>query len=374
MEDSSNGQGGTPSRKTGFFGGCFTGCLLSLAILVVLPVLVMSCAVSQVAGVMGNGMSGITSGEYREASAYSYIWRWGNGGEKCVKVARLALDGVITRETASMSIFLLDDEKESEILSQIGFVTDDEEISGIWLDIDTPGGEVTLSDEIRHALEVFKASRKGRFVFAMFGSLACSGGYYVATAADYIMAEPTTITGSIGVIMPGFNAAGLAEKLGISSVNIASSENKAILDPLEPVKPEHVALLKSVVDEEYERFLALVAESRRVPPDRLRPIADGRVLTARQALEAKLIDDIGYEEDAIDIINKLAAEVAPDSDGVRIYKLKSADKLFKFPGALKISANVSALTDALSALDGTGSSAPAAIAPASRPEYRHMAR
>jgi signal peptide peptidase SppA len=374
MEDSSNGQGRAPARKTGFFGGCFTGCLLSLAILVVLPVLVMSCAVSQVAGVMGSGMSAITSGESRDVTGYSYVWRWGNGGDKCVKVARLALEGVITKETASRSIFLLEDEKENELLSQIGFVTDDEEISGIWLDIDTPGGEVTLSDEIRHALEVFRASRKGRFVFAMFGSLACSGGYYVATAADYIMAEPTTITGSIGVIMPGFNAAGLAEKLGISSVNIASSENKAILDPLEPVKPEHVALLKSVVDEEYERFLALVAESRRVPADRLRPIADGRVLTARQALEAKLIDDIGYEEDAIDIVCKLAAEVAPDSDGVRIYRLKSEDRLFKFPSALKISADVPALTEALSALGGTGSSAPAAIAPASRPEYRHTAR
>ncbi|MBO7483173.1 MAG: signal peptide peptidase SppA [Kiritimatiellae bacterium] len=374
MEDCCNGQERAPARKTSFFGGCFTGCLLALIIMVGLPVVMMSCAVTKVAGVMGGGMSALTEGSGRDGAAYTYVWRWGNGGDKCAKVARLALEGVIMKETPSKSLFLLEEDKENELLSQIEFVTDDDEISGIWIDIDSPGGEVTLSDDIRHALEVFRTSRRGRFVFARFCGLACSGGYYVATAADYIMAEPTTITGSIGVIMPGFNAAGLAEKLGIRSVNIASSENKAILDPLEPVNPEHVALLKSVVDEEYERFLSLVSESRRIPKDELRPVADGRVLTARQALAAKLIDDIGYEEDAMMVVEKLAAEVAPDSDGVRIYRLKGEDGLFRFPSSLKLSSGIPAIADALSALGVAGGDAPAALSPASRPEYRHTSR
>ena len=188
--------------------------------------------------------------------------------------------------------------------------------------MDTPGGEVTLSDIIADAVQRFKKAQEDRFVLVEMGSLCCSGGYYIAAGADYIIAHPTTITGSIGVLLSTINAAELAKKIGIESVVIATGTNKAMLDPLKPVDQEHVKIFKKAVDADYERFLSIVSKGRKVPVDKLRPIADGRILSAEEAKELKLIDAIGYSEDAEAQLAKMAK-----SEGIRIMRYKDEHTL-----------------------------------------------
>ena len=186
----------------------------------------------------------------------------------------------------------------------------DKNVRAIIIEINSPGGEVTMSDLVWHELQEFKSSATNRVVFAHLMDMACSGGYYVAAAADYIYALPTTVTGSIGVIIPAVNAAALAEKVGVKPVSIASSKNKDLLNPLMPTDPEHVAIVKKTVDETYERFVDVVAKGRKMPKDCVRKIADGRILSAEAAREAKLIDAIGYENDVLRYIShKLDSEV-----------------------------------------------------------------
>lgn len=226
-------------------------------------------------------------------------WVWGDGSEDDPQVVSITLRGVIApTEEGGRSLLRNGDSHYEQALRGIRAATLDEKVRGICLTLDTPGGTVTEADILANALARFKASRKGRFVMAHMGGMCCSGGYYVASGADYIMAHPTTLTGSIGVIMSGYNAAELAKKAGVKSVVIASGENKALLNPLEPVNPEHVNILKRPVEQDYERFVSLVAKGRNLQVNEVREVADGRILSAADAQRAKLVDGLGYAEDA----------------------------------------------------------------------------
>lgn len=366
MNDMCSVSGKDQCRQGGmsrYASGCLTGCFLAFLVIVVVPILcatIVTCKAVDAFKTADDGEDG------RKTRRYEFVWRWGDGGEKYADVARIALKGAIFSAPESSTLFSTGDYAENGVLSRIRCATANDSILGIWLDVDSPGGEVTLSDDIRHALENFKASRKGRFVFARFGTMACSGGYYVSTAADYIMAEPTTITGSIGVLMSAVNAAGLAEKLGVKSVNIVSAENKAILDPMSPVRDEHVAILKKLVDGEYARFVSLVARARRLSEDDVRKIADGRVISADEALEAGLIDSIGYEDDAVETVEKMAKAADPESDGVRIYWMKGGSA----SGLLDMLSSIDASARAIGACGRCGLMS---VSPAARLESRSMA-
>jgi protease-4 len=262
-----------------------------------------------------------------------YTWRWGNGDEEDPKIVRLYLRGMIeekSEENLSI-IFPMQQKMEHPLISKIRAVTENPAIDGIWLEIDSPGGAVSLSDQIYHYLCKFRESAKGRFVFVYFKSQACSGGYYVAVAADRIMAGPTAWTGSIGVIVAGYNLSKLAKTVGVESLNIASSNNKALLDPLKPVDTNHLAIVQRVVDQTYESFLALVSQRRNIPEKVLRPIADGRILSARDALDFKLIDSIGYEEDAFEELKNLSLSRKPHAKSLRVYTVELEDSVFSMP-------------------------------------------
>jgi len=246
-------------------------------------------------------------------------WMCGEGNEDDPEVVYIPMRGVIAETDLDEGFFSESVSDYANALRSIRTATRDKKVRGICLMLDTPGGTVTDSDIMADALNRFKAAGKDRFVLVLMGSMCCSGGYYVAAGADYIMANPTTTTGSIGVIMDGFNAAELAKKVGVKSVAIASGANKALLDPLEPVNPEHVKILKRTVDQDYERFVSIVAKGRKLPLDKVRPIADGRILSAKDAKEAKLIDGLGYAEDAW----LKAAELAK-AEKVRIYRYEEA--------------------------------------------------
>lgn len=179
----------------------------------------------------------------------------------------------------------------------------DPRIRGILLRVDSPGGEVTASDIVWKALADFRASSPGgakepRFVVALLGSLAASGGYYVCAGADWIIAHPTTITGSIGVKMTSFNVRRLAERLGVGEVTIASGENKNMLSPFQDLTEGQRAMLQAQVNAMQDRFVTIVSEGRHLDEERVRALADGRIFLAPEAKEAGLVDEIGYVSDA----------------------------------------------------------------------------
>jgi protease-4 len=176
----------------------------------------------------------------------------------------------------------------------------DRDIAGVILRINSPGGTVTASDIIRHDINVFKQRKKIPVLACIVGT-GTSGGYYVATAADEITAHPTAITGSIGVILMKFNVEGLMGKIGVEEQTVKSGDKKDIMSPFRKATPEEVKLGQEIIDQLYGRFLDVIMERPKnsLSRDELRKVSDGRIYTAGQALQVKLIDRIGYLDDVI---------------------------------------------------------------------------
>ena len=172
---------------------------------------------------------------------------------------------------------------------------EDDTNKGIFLSLDTPGGTVYESDELYLKLMEYK-EETGRPVYAYMHSVAASGGYYIAASADEIYANRNTVTGSIGVIMGGYEMSELFEKVGIKEIAITSGPNKAMGSAATPMTEEQIAIYQSHVDEAYDIFVEIVAQGRKMDEARVREIADGRIYTAKQALELDLIDGIDTAE------------------------------------------------------------------------------
>jgi protease-4 len=181
----------------------------------------------------------------------------------------------------------------------------DPKVKALVLRVNTPGGTVTASDVIFRELELFRRE-KGIPVIAVMMDMAASGGYYVALAADTIIAHPTTVTGSIGVIMLTFNAAGLMDKLGVTTTPIKSGERKDMGSPFRALTPDERGIFQSVIDDLHRRFVARVVERRKLAEETARTLADGRVYTAEQALAHRLVDRIGYMPDALEAARRAA--------------------------------------------------------------------
>ena len=173
---------------------------------------------------------------------------------------------------------------------------DDDHVKGIVLEIDSPGGEVTASDAIYSALVKARARKP---VVIYMDSLAASGGYYVSCGGKFLMASETTITGSIGVIIQTLNYEQLLNKVGLASVVFKSGKFKDMLNGARPITPEERELVQSFIMKTYDKFLGIVAKERNLPADLLRnTIADGRILSGKDAFDHKLIDGLGEFEDA----------------------------------------------------------------------------
>ncbi len=171
--------------------------------------------------------------------------------------------------------------------------------------INSPGGSAAASQELYRELQ--KVREKGKIVVVSMGDLAASGGYMVACAADYIMANPASLTGSIGVIIDATSYEGLYDLLGIEYEVIKSGQFKDILNPARSLTPEERALLGGMIEDIFEQFVATVMEGRGLEREKVLPYADGRLLTGRQALEAGLVDELGNLYDAIDRAARLAS-------------------------------------------------------------------
>jgi protease-4 len=185
----------------------------------------------------------------------------------------------------------------------------DDRIAGLILRINSPGGTVTASDIIHHEIVQFR-KRKGVPVLACIMGVGASGGYYVAAAADEITAHPTAVTGSIGVILMKFNVEGLMGKIGVEEQTVKSGDKKDIMSPFRKATPEEVKLGQEIIDQFYGRFLDVIMArpGNSLSRDELRKLADGRIYTAGQALDGKLVDRIGYLDDVIASIRKRAGD------------------------------------------------------------------
>jgi protease-4 len=215
-------------------------------------------------------------------------------GEGDAKVLMLEVDGVIT-ETSDVADFFgtVNEGMVGRVREELDRARSDDQVKALVLRINSPGGTVTGSDLLYDEIRRFKQERKVPVVAQLMGT-AASGGYYVALAADEIHAERTTVTGSIGVIFSGFNLAGLMEKLGIENQTITSGSFKDAGTILRRMRPEERAQLQSVIDDLYARFVEVVKAGRtKLTVEQIRALADGRIFSATQAVQAGLVDEIG---------------------------------------------------------------------------------
>ena len=199
-------------------------------------------------------------------------------------------------------------------VAELDSMMHDDNIKAIVVRIDSPGGTVAATQEIFHKL--MKIRKEKKVLVASMGDIAASGGYYSASACDFIMANPGTITASIGVIAAAPNLKGLFEKLGIRMNVIKSGKYKDILSSSRDMTDDEKKLLQEMIDSSYEQFLKDVSLGRNIPIDDIRPVADGRVMTGSAALECKLIDGLGTFEDAI----AKAKEMAKLPDDAPVYE------------------------------------------------------
>lgn len=203
-------------------------------------------------------------------------------------------------------------DREGDILSQVFYrlkmASEDKMVKGVILRLDTPGGEVTASDILYHEILNYKKKR-GTPVLALMMGMAASGGYYIASACDYIIAHPSTLTGSIGVISIFPNLEELFDKVGVQVQVIKSGELKDSGSAFREMTDKERDVFQEIVNEFYQKFLNAVYEARKdsLTMENLMTVADGRIYTASQAHESKLIDEIGYFDSALKKILELAS-------------------------------------------------------------------
>ncbi|MBI5826565.1 MAG: signal peptide peptidase SppA [Deltaproteobacteria bacterium] len=230
------------------------------------------------------------------------------GGSGADKVLIVDISGVLTDETRGGVLGIQTEANlTARIKEELTNASGDRAIKAVVLRINTPGGSVTTCDIISHEINNFR-KQSGVKVVAELMDVATSGGYYIASSADRIVAHPTTVTGSIGVVAFNLNASGLMEKIGVTNQTVKSGDKKDMGSPFKPMTEEERRILQSVIDGMYERFLDVAAEGRKgvVSKAEIRKAADGRIYTAQQALDLKLIDSVGYLDDAVEAAKGLA--------------------------------------------------------------------
>jgi protease-4 len=223
-------------------------------------------------------------------------------GESGPKIALLELQGVLAEDRRGSPLGFDRPGLLAETREMLDRAAEDDDVAALLLRINSPGGTVSASEAIHHEIARWR-DKTGRPVVAFFQGTATSGGYYVAMTADTLIAQPGTVTGSIGVVMVNLNVAGLLEKVGVADQTFKSGTFKDTGSPLREMRPEERELLQKVVDDLHARFKEVVLDGRpEFTAEKLATLADGRIFTARQAEEVGLIDRVGYLEDAVDAL------------------------------------------------------------------------
>lgn len=217
------------------------------------------------------------------------------------KVLLIDVSGVIAHKAEGRGgVFPGPPDIVARVKEELQLAAQDDRVKAVVLRINSPGGTVTASDQLYYELRRFKATRKIPIV-AVFMDVGASGAYYVAMAADSVIAHPTSIVGSIGVVMLRMNVEGLLEKLGLETSAIKSGTMKDMGSPFRTMTDDEHQVFMGVIMEFYDRFVQVVGEGRPgLKSDRIRELADGRIYTAAQALKAGLVDELGYLDTALD--------------------------------------------------------------------------
>ncbi|MEM6911239.1 MAG: signal peptide peptidase SppA [Verrucomicrobiota bacterium] len=271
------------------------GCVTALIVIGALFVLLI------IASLIGGALVGdsVSQEKYQEITLLE-----GSGG----KIARIDVEGVISSEVDRAGQSMVSRFKE-----QVTQALSDKEVKAIVLHVNSPGGGVTASDTMYQAVA---EARQKKPVVVYMNSVAASGGYYIACAANQIVANETTITGSIGVIIQTFGFQGLLNSIGLELRTFKSGQNKDLLNGARDLTEEEKAIVQNLVNESYDKFVSIVAEGRGIEPATLREgIADGRIFSGRQAFQNKLVDQLGYVETAYQVARELGK--APEAEVIR---------------------------------------------------------
>ena len=220
-------------------------------------------------------------------------------------VALIDVTGLISH-APEPGLFTGQNNTVDELVAALDKAETDPNVRAVILRINSPGGTVSASETVYNEAVHFR-ERSGKPLVASAADVAASGGYYLALSCDRIIAEPSTITGSIGVLMQTFNVSEGMDRLGIAGRAIVSRSNKNLASPFEPEEPEHYAILQSMVDQMYDDFVHRVRERRPALDESSLPtLTDGRVFTGAQALDLGLIDDLGGVREAFTHAKQLA--------------------------------------------------------------------
>lgn len=298
--------------------GCF-GCLLGCFAIVVVVVLLGLAAIWSL-----NGKLTVFTGNLQKIDREDLEEEFDGTSKSNGKIAVIDVFGIILNENGGYS----ENADSTLICRQLRKAEKDPDVRAVILNLNTPGGEVTASDDIHMAVQKVK---KVKPVVALMNSMAASGGYYAAVASDWIVASRLTMTGSIGVIISTYNYKGLLDKIGVQSEVYKSGKMKDMLNGARPRTPEEVALVQGLVDECYGEFIRLVSAGRRIPVEKIRTteIGDGRIFHGSKALQLGLIDEIGRMPEAVAKAEKLAG-CEPGSLKVVRYKRNNSFLHFLF--------------------------------------------
>lgn len=245
-------------------------------------------------------------------------------GQSVEKIAVLNLSGVIQESTDASSFFTSSGYNHRNFLKQMDHAKKDNQVKAIIIRVNTPGGGVVESAEIHDKIVEIQSEAK-KPVYISMGSMAASGGYYISAPAHKIFAHPETVTGSLGVIMQGYNFSKLAEKYGVEFVTIKSGPYKDIMSSTREMTQEERKILQGLINNSYEGFVKVISEGRNIPIDEVRKIADGRIYDGRQAKELNLIDEFGDLDDVIEAVKK-----EQKLDGARVVEYKDSMSIVNF--------------------------------------------
>ncbi len=277
----------------------------------------------------------IESDSYR--SSYKEERISGKGHNKVVQIEAF---GIISLQKQS-EFFSAGKSFTEKILEQIEAAENDSKVKAILLVVDSPGGGVTASDMIYERLKKFKESGDGdRKVVTLMRGLAASGGYYISSASDKIVAMKTTITGSIGVILSALNIKELGDKIGLKAVTITSGNQKDMLNPFKDVSQESTNILQRIVNNLQSKFLGIVVNSRNLNEMQTKAISNGRIFSADEALSLNLIDKIGDNDSAIELVKELTG-----LEKVKVIRYKQSLSFFELLASrLQIGTEISLLS------------------------------
>jgi protease IV len=288
-EQGNSGEGGAGGRRRPRRWPFVVGGLVALGLLVL--------TAGAVVVVLAVGEAGPSA----SAAVYDEEYVSGKGSDK---IAVVPVEGTIASADSTVPGVqpTVTPEGFADALRQ---AKEDSSVAAVVLEINSPGGGVTASDEMHQSILDFKES-SGKPVVVSMGDTAASGAYFISTAADRIVANETTLTGSLGVIFELNNFTELAQKYGYKREIIKSGEFKDIGSSFRELTPEDREILQSIVDESYDEFVSVIVEGRSLPEERVREIADGRVYSGQQAMEIGLVDSFGGLDEAAEISQDLA--------------------------------------------------------------------